>query len=109
MAPRSAVVRLHQVRGIHLGGASQWHQGIHQWDPTAVASPLEHCLDFEYKLRKEALKQVVRGQASLKEALEAVVKDTELKESFFVTPLTLPSSEQPSKYQRTAGTLAAIT
>ena len=57
----------------------------------------------EYKLRKEAFKQVVRGQASLKEALEAVVKDTELKESFFVTPLTLSSGEQPTKFQRTSG------
>ena len=60
-------------------------------------------LDYEYKLRKEAFKQVVRGQASLREALEAVVKDSELKESYFVTPLTLSTHDQPSKYQRLQG------
>eukprot|EP00435_Cladocopium_sp_Y103_P062606 s851_g24.t1 len=60
-------------------------------------------LEYEYKLRKEAFKQVVRGQATLKAALEAVVKDSELKEAYFVTPLTLSSHEHPSKYQRTGG------
>ena len=72
-----------------------------------VAQPLRPpwsiVLDYEFKLRKEAFKLVVRGQSSLKEALEAVIKDSELKESFFVTPLTLASHEHISKYQRTSG------
>lgn len=60
-------------------------------------------LDYEYKLRKEAFKLVVRGKYTLKEALETVVKDSELKESFFVTPLTLTTHEPPAKFQRGLG------
>eukprot|EP00435_Cladocopium_sp_Y103_P064749 s303_g26.t1 len=60
-------------------------------------------LEYEFKLRKEAFKLVVRGQMTLKEALEAVVKDSELKESYFVTPLTLSTHETPSKFQKTSG------
>ena len=65
--------------------------------------PWSIVLDYEYKLRREAFKKVAQGEATLKEALAAVVKDSELKESFFVTPLTLASHETPSKFQRIGG------
>ena len=65
--------------------------------------PWSIVLDYEFKLRKEAFKHVIRGKGTLKEALEEVVKDSELKEAYFVTPLTLASHEQPNKYQRTGG------
>lgn len=65
--------------------------------------PWSIVLDYEFKLRKEAFKHVIRGKGTLKEALEEVVKDSELKKAYFVTPLTLASHKQPNKYQRTGG------
>eukprot|EP00435_Cladocopium_sp_Y103_P050988 s1843_g15.t1 len=59
-------------------------------------------LAFEYKLRKEAMKRVQEGH-TLADALEAVIKDPDLKEAYFTTPMALRASmpeSQPYKYQR---------
>lgn len=87
------------ILGERVNGIKTSINGVAQ----PLRPPWSTVLDYEFKLRKEAFKLVVRGQSSLKEALEAVIKDSELKESFFVTPLTLASHEHISKYQRTSG------
>ena len=42
-------------------------------------------LAFEHKLRKEAMKKVHNGH-TLADALEAVIRDPDLKEAYFTTP-----------------------
>ncbi len=54
---------------------------------------------YEHKLRKEAFKHVNQGTATLAEALELVVKDADLKETFFTTPLALTAA-QGDKYRK---------
>ena len=87
------------ILGERVNGIKTSINGVSQ----PLRPPWNIVLDYELKLRKEAFKLVVRGQASLKEALEAVVKDFELKESFFVTPLTLAPHEHVAKYPKTSG------
>ena len=50
-------------------------------------------LQYEHKLRREACKLVNKGTRTLSQALEDVTKDTELKESYFTTPLALTTSD----------------
>eukprot|EP00435_Cladocopium_sp_Y103_P076267 s462_g85.t1 len=64
-------------------------------------------LNFEHRLRKEAMKLVFRENASLADALGRVIRDAELKETYFTTPVALraamsSSSEgfQQNKFQR---------
>ena len=59
-------------------------------------------LQYEHRLRREAFKFVNRGESTLGEALLKVIKDPDLKEAFFTTPLALSPGETPSKFQRTA-------
>ena len=54
---------------------------------------------YEHKLRKEAFKLVNQGTATLAEALELVVRDADLKETFFTTPLALTTA-QGEKYRK---------
>eukprot|EP00435_Cladocopium_sp_Y103_P055965 s367_g18.t1 len=59
-------------------------------------------LGYEQKLRKEAMKRVMDGH-TLSESLQAVIRDPDLKEAFFTTPMALRASmpdSQPSKYIR---------
>jgi hypothetical protein len=59
-------------------------------------------LAYEFKLRKEAMKKVMAGH-SLAEALEAVIRDPDLKEAYFTTPMALRASmpeHQPNKFVR---------
>ena len=58
-------------------------------------------LQYEHRLRREAFKLVNRGEATLAEALGRVIKDPDLKEAFFTTPLALSSVESPQKFQKT--------
>ena len=64
-------------------------------------------LSFEQKLRKEAMKLVVKDGVTLADALHRVIRDAELKETYFTTPVALraamsPSSDgsHPFKFQR---------
>ncbi|CAE7782881.1 unnamed protein product, partial [Symbiodinium pilosum] len=57
-------------------------------------------LAFEYKLRAEAMRMVVEDGETIAGALEKVVKDPSLKETYFTTPLALHAAEQPSKYRK---------
>eukprot|EP00435_Cladocopium_sp_Y103_P066780 s1436_g29.t1 len=46
-------------------------------------------LSYEHRLRKEAFRLVVKGDATLAEALQRVIKDPELTETYFTTPVAL--------------------
>ena len=46
-------------------------------------------LNFEHRLRKEAFKLVVRDGYTLADALRSVIRDAELKETYFTTPVAL--------------------
>ena len=53
-------------------------------------------LQFEHRLRKEAYKKVSRDNVPIAEALTTVLSDASLKETYFVTPLTLEFSRLAS-------------
>lgn len=60
-------------------------------------------LSYEHKLRKEAMKKVLEGH-TLADSLLAVIRDPDLKEAYFTTPVALksamPETQQPYKWQR---------
>ena len=64
-------------------------------------------LSFEQKLRKEAMKLVVKDGVTLADALHRVIRDAELKETYFTTPVALRAAmssssdgSHPFKFQR---------
>ena len=57
-------------------------------------------LQYEHRLRREAMKLVNRAEATLAEALTRVTKDPDLKEAFFTTPLALTTTETPQKFAK---------
>ena len=66
-------------------------------DTNVPLNPAWHLvLQYDYQLRKEAFKMVREENIPLKDALEAVVKDQELKELFFLTPLSHQKKSSPS-------------
>eukprot|EP00435_Cladocopium_sp_Y103_P043206 s2858_g12.t1 len=59
-------------------------------------------LAYEQKLRKEAMKRVMDGY-TLADSMLAVIRDADLKEAFFTTPMALKAAaneQQPNKWQR---------
>ena len=48
-------------------------------------------LAYEQKLRKEAMRRVMEGH-TLADALNSVIKDADLKEAYFTTPVALKAS-----------------
>ena len=61
-------------------------------------------LSYEQKLRKEAMRRVMEGH-TLADAMTSVIKDADLKEAYFTTPVALKSANSdghgnPPKYQR---------
>ena len=61
-------------------------------------------LAFEQKLRREAMKLVTQEGHTLADAMRAVIRDADLKEAFFTTPVALraaQSMEQPYKWHKT--------
>ena len=57
-----------------------------------VKPPWNIVLTYEHRLRREAFKLVQAGENTLSEALALVVKNADLKESYFTTPIALSSS-----------------
>ena len=55
----------------------------------AVQPPWTVLLTYEHRLRKEAFKLVVAGTDTLAQALQHVVKDSDIKERYFTTPIAL--------------------
>ena len=69
-----------------------------------VKPPWNIVLTYEHRLRREAFKLVQSGENTLSEALALVVKNADLKESYFTTPIALSSSASSGhalKWQRT--------
>ena len=62
-------------------------------------------LAYEHKLRREAMKLVVNQGHTLADALHAVIRDADLKEAFFTTPVALKAAHSsfetpPNKFAR---------
>lgn len=55
----------------------------------AVKPPWTVLLTYEHRLRKEAFKLIMAGTHSMSEALAHVVKDADIKECYFTTPIAL--------------------
>ena len=55
-------------------------------------------LNFEHKLRKEAFKLVTRDGYTLADALRSVIRDAELKETYFTTPVALRAAMSASSH-----------
>ena len=75
----------------------------HGKDAVPSRPPWTVVLSFEFKLRVEAMKLVNEEGQTMAEALEAVMKDPSLKETWFTTPLALHAAEQPTKYRKGQG------
>ena len=88
LGERVAGLRLEQTTGYD-------HNNNAQFRP-----PWGIVLRYEYRMRKEAFRLVNEDGLTLKAALLAVTKDTEMKEVHFVTPLTLTAFPMPSKWTR---------
>ena len=79
-----------KVHGIKIEGAQSTHRP--SW---------QIVLQYEHRMRREAVKRVIKGQATLAQALQQVVCDADLKETYFTTLLALSAkSEPPSKHFR---------
>lgn len=59
-------------------------------------------LNYEHKLRKEAFKLVTNHGETLADALRAVIKDADLKEAFFTTPIALRAALLPGSGSSTS-------
>ena len=81
--------------------AKSWLHGLKLENFTRP--PWTVVLSFEFKLRVEAMKLVNEEGQTMAEALEAVMKDPSLKETWFTTPLALHAAEQPTKYRKGQG------
>ena len=60
----------------------------------SINPPWSVILTYEHRLRKEAFKLVQTGEKSLSEALADVIKNADLKESFFTTPIALGAHQE---------------
>ena len=63
-------------------------------------------INYEFEMRKHAIRTAYRENKPLGDALEEATKDSELKELFFTTPIAVSkrfveSSDRPNKWQRT--------
>ena len=54
-----------------------------------VRPPWSVLLTYEHRLRKEAMKLILAGTHSMVQALSHVVKDADIKECYFTTPIAL--------------------
>lgn len=74
----------------------------------AVRPPWTVLLTYEHRLRKEAFKLVISGTHTLAEALASVVKDADIKECYFTTPIALgignnSQQSEDNKWRRLSG------
>ena len=71
---------------------------------TMAASPSwDLMINFEHKLRKEAYRRTSREGRPLEVTFQEVVADASLKETYFVTPLTLELARRSSTSASTTG------
>ena len=57
-------------------------------------------LDYEFELRKKAVRRAHRNGRPLHETLQEVTEDTEIKELYFTSPVTFSAMQRPSKVGR---------
>ncbi|CAJ1365095.1 unnamed protein product [Effrenium voratum] len=66
-----------------------------------VRPPWHIVLAYEHKLRREAMKLVNKDGQPLCEAMKSVIKDADLKEAFFTTPVAMYLADSgPNKWPR---------
>ena len=66
----------------------------------ALQPPWHILLDYEYELRRKAVKRARRDGAMLGTALKDATEDTELKELHFTSPITFAWAQRPAKMGR---------
>eukprot|EP00439_Symbiodinium_sp_Y106_P029631 s9822_g3.t1 len=76
-----------------------------QAEHVPLRPPWSVLLNFEYELRREAIKRAVQGNKPLKDTIIEVTRDAQLKEQFFTSPIALqqvgpPPRPDPSWGQR---------
>ena len=76
-----------------------------QAEHVPLRPPWSVLLNFEYELRREAIKRAVQGNKPFKDTIIEVTRDAQLKEQFFTSPIALqqvgpPPRPDPSWGQR---------
>ena len=57
-------------------------------------------LDYEFELRKKAVRRAHRSGKPLHQTLQEVTEDTEIKELYFTSPVTFSAMQRPAKFSR---------
>ena len=68
-----------------------------QAEHVPLRPPWSVLLNFEYELRKEAVKRAVQGNKPLKDTILEVTRDAQLKEQFFTSPIALQQVAPPPR------------
>ena len=66
-------------------------------EKAAFQPPWHILLDYEYEMRKKAIRNAHRKGTPLHEALKEATEDTELKELYFTSPVTFSAVQRPQK------------
>lgn len=69
-------------------------------EKTALQPPWHILLDYEFEMRKKAVRNAHRHGISLHDALKQATEDTELKELYFTSPVTFSAIQRPPKTAR---------
>ena len=76
-------------------------KGKGKTDLSALRPPWIVVLNYEYEMRREAVKRANREGRPLKDTLNEVMKDFQLKEQYFIAPIALSSgSRETSPWKR---------
>ncbi len=62
--------------------------------------PWHIILDYEFEMRKKAVKTAQKDNRPLHELLQEVTKNTELKDLYFTSPVTFSAVQRPQKYAK---------
>ena len=80
--------------------------GIGKSDQVALRPPWTVMLNYEFELRKEAVKRAFRDSRALKDTILEVQNDAQLKEQFFTSPIALQHRNMPASstwFERPSG------
>ena len=75
-------------------------------EQVALRPPWTVMINYEFELRKEAVKRAFRDSRALKDTLAEVQNDAQLKEQFFTSPIALQHRNMPAPntwYERPGG------
>ena len=65
-----------------------------------LSPPWHIMLDYEFELRKKAVRRAHRSGRPLDETLQEVTEDAEIKELYFTSPVTFSAMQRPAKFSR---------